>query len=225
MGNIAVDGERVAAVSAGSVGRGDTEIDCGGKPVIPGVVDPHTHLGLFYPYGEDCFTESAAAARGGVTTMMQFIRSLESYHASFPQKREEARANFQVDFGYHFGVQSTQHIDEMPEYAERYGVRSHKMYFGYGQNNPLGIVGAHDGWLWDALRTLAKIDGGWLCIHAENFHVLTSITAEVQATGRNDLAAWSDARPPFVESSEVFKAIEFAEATGGPLYVVHTTVG
>jgi dihydropyrimidinase len=54
---------------------------------------------------------------------------------------------------------------------------------------------------------------------------LTSITEEIQRSGRNDLTAWSDARPPFVESSEVYKAIAFAEATGGPLYVVHTTVG
>jgi dihydroorotase-like cyclic amidohydrolase len=224
-GDIAITGGRVVAIAAGSIGRGSAEIDCGGRPVIPGLVDPHTHLGLFYPYGEDCFTESAAAARGGVTTMLQFIRSLESYHASFPNKREEALANFQVDFGFHFGVQSVEHITEMPEYASRYGVRSHKMYFGYGQDNPLGIVGAHDGWLWDALRMLKGIEGGWLCIHAENFHVLTSITADVQPTGRNDLAAWSDARPPFVESSEVFKAIAFAAQTGGPLYVVHTTVG
>jgi dihydroorotase-like cyclic amidohydrolase len=223
--NVAVSGERVAAISTGSLGRATTEIDCAGRPLIPGIVDPHTHLGLFYPYGDDCFTESAAAARGGVTTMLQFIRSLESYNATFPQKREEALANFQVDFGFHFGVQSVEHIQEMPEYATRYGVRSHKMYFGYGQDNPLGIVGAHDGWLWDAMRTLAQIDGGWLCIHAENYHVLNSTTADVQPTGRNDLTAWSDARPPFVEASEVYKAIEFAAETGGPLYVVHTTVG
>jgi dihydroorotase-like cyclic amidohydrolase len=225
IGNIAVDDERIAAISAGSPGRGDVEIDCRQRPVIPGVVDPHTHLGLFYPYADDCFTESAVAAKGGVTTMLQFIRSLDSYHDSFPAKREEALANFQVDFGFHFGVQSMQHIEEMGEYADRYGVRSHKMYFGYGQGNPLGIEGAHDGWLWDALRKLRDIPGGWLCIHAENYHVLTSITAEVQPQGRNDLTAWSDARPPFVETSEVYKAIRFAAETGGPLYVVHTTVG
>jgi dihydropyrimidinase len=225
VGHIAVDGERIAAISTIAPGRGDIEIDCRGKPVIPGVVDPHTHLGLFYPYEEDAFTESAAAARGGVTTMMQFIRSLESYHASYPAKKQTGLENFQVDFGFHFGIQSTAHLEELTEYWTKYGVRSLMMYFGYGLNNPLGIVGAHDGWLFDALRRIDAIPGGWLCLHAENYNVCESKTSEVRATGRNDLAAWSDARPPFCETSEIYKAIAFAQEAGGRLYIVHTTVG
>ena len=86
---------------------------------------------------------------------------------------------------------------------------------GYNQTFNFGIYADAETDLSD--KVLAKIDGGWLCIHAENFHVLTSITAEVQATGRNDLAAAArvPGRPWCTPSGPEQRAAA-ATATGTP---------
>jgi len=70
VGGVAASGGRIVAVGADeSLLQGHREIDADGRVLIPGVIDPHCHLGVNYPYDEDMRTETAQAARGWITTI------------------------------------------------------------------------------------------------------------------------------------------------------------
>jgi dihydroorotase-like cyclic amidohydrolase len=216
----------VAVGANGSLPEGERVIDAEGRVLMPGVIDPHCHLGVNYPYDEDMRTETAQAARGGITTILLYIRTKEPSYIPFYEERSRVgEENSHIDFGFHFGIQREEHVHEIPEIVKKTGVRSFKLYFGYEPDNPIGIVPATDGWVYATMRTAAQTPGGVVSVHCENTGIATWLKDELKATGRQDLAAYSESRPPFCEVETVSRMIFLAELTGSPLYVVHTTAG
>lgn len=226
-GGVAVSGERIAAVGVDeALPSGTREIDAEGRVLLPGVIDPHCHLGVNYPYDEDMRTETAHAARGGITTILLYIRTKEPSYIPFYRERSAVgEENVHVDFGFHFGIQREEHIHELDAIVAETGVRSFKLYFGYEADNPIGIVPATDGWVYATMRKAAAIPGGVVSVHCENTGIATWLKAELQATGRQDLGAFTESRPAFCEVETIQRMLFLAELTGCPLYVVHTTVG
>ena len=87
---------------------------------FPGVVDAHMHIGIYQPLEQDAIAESKAAAMGGVTTSLNYMRTGQyylnkggSYKQFFPEVLALSEGNFFVDYGYHIAPISAQHIDEM----------------------------------------------------------------------------------------------------------------
>ena len=71
--DVLIDGELVAAI--GTDLQGDEVIDASGAYVLPGGIDPHTHMEL--PFmgtvaSEDFYTGTCAAMAGGTTTIIDF---------------------------------------------------------------------------------------------------------------------------------------------------------
>jgi dihydroorotase (multifunctional complex type) len=220
-----VDGRIVAVGQDEALPAGTREIDAGGRCLMPGVIDPHCHLGVNYPYDEDMRTETAQAARGGLTTVLLYIRTKEPSYIPFYRERSRVgEENVHVDFGFHFGIQREEHIHEIPQIVTETGVRSFKLYFGYEPDNPIGIVPATDGWVYATMRAAAEIPGGVVSVHCENTGIATWLKEELKATGRQDLGAYTESRPAFCEVETIGRMIFLAELTGCPLYVVHTTV-
>lgn len=226
-GGVAVkDGKIVLTGADSALPKGHREIDAGGRVLMPGVIDPHCHLGVKYPYAEDMRTEMAAAASGGVTTALLYIRNLKpSYLPFYEERKAVGEENSIIDFGFHFGIQREEHIAEIPEIVAKTGVRSFKCYFGYEPDNPIGIVPATDGWVYAAMRILAKIPGGVINVHCENTQIASWMKNEMKATGRQDLAAYTESRPAFCEVETIRRMIFLAERTGCSLHLVHTSVG
>lgn len=224
-GAIAVDGGRIVAVGDHrSMPDSERRIDAGGKVVMPGLVDPHCHLGVNYGYDEDMRTETLGAAAGGVTTILLFARSMEGPYVPFYQdRRARGEANAVIDFGFHFGIQRPEHVGEIAEIAEKTGVQSFKCHMGYEPGNPIGIVSSTDGWVFGAMREAAKLPRGVVSVHCENTELVELLKKDMMATGRQDLAAYTESRPVFVEEEAIARMIRLSEATGCPLYVVHTT--
>ena len=76
-GYIAVTGGRISAIGKGDASMGTArEIDAAGLHVLPGVIDPHAHLGYMDTL-EAVETETRAAACGGVTTLGVYILALK----------------------------------------------------------------------------------------------------------------------------------------------------
>lgn len=226
-GGVAVQGGKIVMTGGDDVlPTARREIDARGRVLMPGLIDPHCHLGVKYPFPEDMRTETAAAAVGGITTALLYIRNLKpSYLPFYDERKLAGEENSLIDFGFHFGIQREEHIAEIPEIVGRTGVKSFKCYFGYEPDNPIGIVPATDGWVYAAMRILAKIPGAVINVHCENTQIASWLKGEIKATGRQDLGAYTESRPAFCEVETIRRMIFLAERTGCPLHLVHTSVG
>ncbi|HEX9843676.1 MAG TPA: hydantoinase, partial [bacterium] len=122
--------------------------DARGLLGFPGLVDAHTHAGIYNPLRTDAVSESRAAAQGGVTTMLNYMRTGQyymnkggPYATVFPEVLEHSAGNFHVDYGYHLAPMSRQHIGELESLIRDYGVASFKIFMFYGSH---GLHGRSD---------------------------------------------------------------------------------
>jgi allantoinase len=110
-----------------------------GQLAFPGVVDAHTHVGIYGPLADDAVNESRAAVSGGVTTMLTYFRTGQYYlnrggrYADiFPEVLKISDGRYYCDYGYHVAPIAAGHLDEMEALATTYGVPSFKIFMFYG---------------------------------------------------------------------------------------------
>ena len=106
---------------------------------FPGCVDAHMHVGIYQPLAQDAVSESKAAAMGGVTTSLNYMRTGQyylnrggPYRTFMPEVFKQSDGRFWVDYGYHVAPIEAQHIDEMEHLAVDHGVTSFKIFMFYG---------------------------------------------------------------------------------------------
>ena len=226
--DVAVEGEKIAAVEKNlPAGSGKREIDAKGKYVFPGGIDVHVHLQL--PF---CGTVSAdgfasgtrAAARGGVTTLIDFaIQDAEKgLMAGIEARKKEADGNVFVDYGLHGIITkwSGAISDEMKTCISE-GIPTFKMFMIYEKEG----WQSDDAALYQALGR-AKELGATIMVHAESQKVL-DLLIEKYSKKKDEVKAYGHvlSRPHFIEEEAVQRAIKWAEVTGGTLYIVHMSSG
>ncbi|MFT4012630.1 MAG: dihydroorotase family protein [Paracoccus sp. (in: a-proteobacteria)] len=224
--SVAVSGGRIAAILAPGEGFEAREVlDCTGKHVFPGLIDPHTHIG-FGAKEADFLTESRSAALGGVTGMMTFHRSDDLALSTGPW-REAGEARSIIDFGFHFGVTSRAHVETLAQNAARFGVTSIKVYLMYkgAAGAAKGFGEVDDALLFRALQAGARIPGAVVGVHCENTEVIPVFREPLKAAGRDDLRVWDEQSPGFLETENVFRVCYFGEKTGCPVNIVHMSAG
>ncbi len=231
-GGVAVDDGKIVHVGSDQrLPDAREHVDADGNVLLPGAIDPHTHMGLagyqggFRDHFETDFeTETRGAVYAGVTSMLTFLFQSDPYAPEVDDYREIGEKNSYIDFGFHAIIQNDDHITEMPTLAEA-GIPSFKLFFNmYKTAAPvLDIEHANAGQLYEALQRSTGIDNGVVMVHAENDDLSSRKRAEVEAEGRNDLAAWADASPPISETMQVDQIARLARDTGGRAYVVHVS--
>jgi dihydropyrimidinase len=222
--DVLVDGERVAALLApGGEHTADRVIDATGKYVIPGGVDPHTHMEMPFggTYASDTFeTGTAAAAWGGTTTIVDFAiqtvgrslrEGLDAWHA-------KADGNCAIDYGFHMilsdvGEQSMKEMDVLV--GE--GVTSFKMFMAYP-----GVFYSDDGKILRAMQQ-ATSNGALAMMHAENGIAIDVLVQQALSAGRTDPRYHGDVRRTLLEAEATHRAIQLARVAGAPLYIVHVS--
>jgi len=112
-----------------------------GMLAFPGLVDAHMHTGIYAPLGEDAITESKAAAMGGVTSSLNYMRTGQyylnktgKYADFFPEVLEVSDGKFHVDYAYHLAPIRYEHRDEIEMLIEKFGVTSFKIFMFYGSH-------------------------------------------------------------------------------------------
>lgn len=246
---IAIDnGKIVAVASDANIPTADKTIDARGKHVIPGVVDPHVHIGaaklpdapdVVENFEDDIRANSQAAAIGGVTTYGHHLHAgtkklLKDVFDNFKQAVERGSM---IDIFFHAQVVTDEHIQEIPDLA-KLGVTSFKFFFN-AYKGPDGVfatlAGMEDAQLFSGFEKIGEtMDLGYkgtsLNIHAENQDMIYKARQKVMKEGRGDLVAWSDSIPPLCEAESMMRAINIAKAvrilrTPPQLYIAHMSIG
>lgn len=213
-------GTIVAIAEPGTLPPGAIERDLDGLHVFPGVVDPHVHVG-FGGGMEEYSADTRAASIGGVTSFFHIMIDSGSYLPLVEEHRREALVRSVLDFGFHATLMTDDHLAELGPLAEL-GVRSYKYFMSFrgSEGAYLGVEGTDDGVMFDVFTEVAARDGV-LMVHPENIEVVWKLRDRLMAEGRDDLRAWHECRPPFVEAEAVGRASHFAAHTGARIYLVH----
>ncbi len=227
--DIAVRGGKIIGLGApGVFGYAKQEIDARGLFALPGMMDPHVHLGDCKPFKDD-IADSLAAIHGGITTVGNFIgigytHDPGSYLTKLPTWIREWEANSYCHTFFHAGITSDVHSAEMIDYANEFGITSFK-YFVYSQEDAAqlrGMTWINDGQRWEGFEKIARMGYPAIAmVHNENMEIIQRRRKHVKASGRMDLKAVRDTRPRWVEAIELKKTLYLSEVTGAPLYAVH----
>ncbi|NTU78843.1 MAG: dihydroorotase family protein [Chloroflexales bacterium] len=231
---------RVAPVISASEAR--QVFDGRGLLAFPGLVDAHMHTGIYRPLAEDAASESRAAAMGGVTSSLNYIRTGQyylnrggPYREFFPDVLALSEGNFYVDYGYHVAPIAASHIDEMEHLFTEHGVSSFKIFMFYGsyglhgrssQQSQFLMIDdderydfAHFEFIMRRLRDLMERypharDHLSLSLHCEVADILNAYTKIVERDGTlSGLRAYSAARPPHSEGLAIWIAAYLAYET------------
>ena len=218
------DGKIAAVADRDSLPSASSIIDAEDKYLIPGVVDPHVHVGIATPslataFKDDFRTESRAAAAGGVTTVgMHLILKEEGFLHVFEGYKADYEKNAAVDGFFHVQLKDETGFREIPLYPE-IGIPSFKLT--WGEIGPGG-----DTWLYRTMSEISKLgDRVRAIVHAENKEIAGFLANKLAKEGRKDFPAWNDSRPWFCEAEYMEKSILFAEVTKCPIFFEHLTIG
>jgi allantoinase len=220
----------------------DAAFDARGRLGFPGCVDAHMHVGIYQPLAQDAVSESKAAAMGGVTSSLNYVRTGQYYlNRGGPYREFMAEAlrlaagNFWVDYGFHIAPIESAHIDEMEDLLVRHGVPSFKIFMFYGgyglhgrsaSQNEFLMIGpedrydiAHFEFIMRSARRLMNVhpelaDYISVSLHCELAEILNAYTRIVEREGKlTGLAAYSAARPPHSEGLAIWIASYLAYET------------
>jgi dihydropyrimidinase len=222
--DVLVDGETIAAVAPSlDAPAGAEVIDAEGCFVLPGGIDPHTHLEM--PFmgtvsADDFESGTKAALSGGTTMVVDFClpspgQSLLAAYQDWRHKSEKAAC----DYGFHMAVTwwDKQVFDEMETVVKTYGVNTFKHFLAYK-----GALMVNDDELFRSFSRCAQL-GALPLVHAENGDVVFRLQEHYMERGITGPEGHAFSRPPEVEGEATNRAIMIADMAGAPLYVVHTS--
>lgn len=202
---------------------GDEYIDAEGAYVIPGGIDPHTHLEMpFMGTTADETFESGtwAAAAGGTTMLVDFCLpgADGSIKNAINEWHRKSAPQICADIGYHMAITGWNELifDEMKDAVEM-GVNSFKHFMAYK-----GALMVEDDELFSSFKRCKEL-GALPMVHAENGDVIDLLQKEMLAKGITGPEAHAYSRPPEVEGEAANRAIMIADAVGTPLYIVHVS--
>ena len=219
--DVFVEDETVTAIGRDLGFPADRIIDATGRLVLPGGIDPHTHMEL--PFGgtesSDTFeTGTRAAAFGGTTSIIDFavqsrgnstMEGLDRWHA-------KAEGTAAIDYAFHMIVTDLpdRRVPEMRRLADE-GVTSFKLFMAYPE-----VLLSDDATIFRAMRKAGE-EGAVVCMHAENGVVIDEIIRIALAEGHVDPKYHALTRPTRLEAEGVHRAIAIGEVARAPVYIVH----
>lgn len=220
-------------------------VEADGRLAFPGVVDAHQHWGIYNPLAEDADTESRAAAQGGVSSGITYMRTGQyylnqggPYREFFPKVLAAAEGRAFIDYGFHLAPMMKEHIEEIPSIVKDMGVPSFKIFMFYGSHGLHGRSSDQSSFLMippeerydlahfefimrgvqKAREQMPEIaDRLSVSLHCETAEIMTAYTKLVEDEGKlRGLEAYSASRPPHSEGLAVTIASYLAHETGLP---------
>jgi dihydropyrimidinase len=224
VGDIYVEGERISLIGESLDVQADKVIDASGKYVLPGGIDPHTHLDM--PFGgtvtiDDVESGQTSAAFGGTTCHVDFIIQPQGQTFAGAVDEWKAKANGKqvIDMGYHMAVTDLKEGGTLEELASLpdEGITSYKLFMAYK-----GALMVDDETLFRTMQVAAET-GALVMVHAENGDAIDVLVKEALAAGNTEPKYHALTRPPETEGEATNRAIQLSRVAGSPLYVVHVS--
>ena len=220
---LCVDGQIVAVGENLQAPAGAQILDAGGRYVMPGGIDPHTHMQL--PFmgtvaRDDFYSGTAAALAGGTTTIIDFVipdpkQPLMDAWRTWRAWAEKSAS----DYSFHVAVtwwDASVHRD-MGTLVNEEGVNSFKHFMAYKN-----AIMCDDETLVNSFRRALEL-GAMPTVHAENGELVFLLQAEMKAQGITGPEGHPLSRPPAVEAEAAQRAIAIADVLNVPIYVVHVS--
>jgi dihydropyrimidinase len=222
--DVFIDGERISLIGESLDVAADKVIDASGKYVLPGCIDPHTHLDM--PFGgtvtiDDVESGQTSAAFGGTTCHVDFV--IQPHGSSFADAladwKSKADGKQVIDMGYHMAVTDLREGGSLEELASLpdQGVTSYKLFMAYK-----GALMVDDETLFKTMEVAAET-GALVMVHAENGDAIDVLVKRALAEGHTEPHWHALTRPPETEGEATNRAIQLARVAGAPLYVVHVS--
>jgi dihydropyrimidinase len=222
--DVFVEDERISLIGESLDVAADHTIDAAGKYVLPGGVDPHTHLDM--PFGgtvtiDDVESGQTSAAFGGTTCHVDFI--IQPHGSTFADALEDWRGKANgkqvIDMGYHMAVTDLKEGGTLEELATLpdQGITSYKLFMAYK-----GALMVDDETLFRTMEVAAET-GALVMVHAENGDAIDVLVKEALAAGQTDPRYHALTRPPETEGEATNRAIQLSRVARSPLYVVHVS--
>ncbi len=217
---VGINGSRIAQIARpGSLAAASKTIDARGKLLLPGAVDPHTHLDaeMFNLHTIDDFESGTiAAAAGGVTTIVDYAFQERggTLATAVAKWRAKAEGRAIIDYSFHIALldPTREAIAEIPRMVEQ-GFTSFKIF----------MMMNFEARARDFLRAfrVAGESGALLTIHAEDENLIGYCTEMLLRAGKESVEHFAASRPPLSESAAVKRALAMMQVTGAPAYFVH----
>ncbi len=217
--DVLIEGEKI--VEVGENLSGDETIDAEGAYVIPGGIDPHTHLEMPFmgtTAAETFESGTFAAASGGTTMLVDFVLPgggglLEAVD-DWDRKSKDQIC---TDISYHMAITGWNEriFNEMEAVVKERGINTFKHFMAYK-----GALMVEDDEMFASFRRCAEL-GALPLVHAENGDVVAALQEKYISEGLTGPEGHAYSRPPEVEGEAANRAIMIADAAGCPLYVVH----
>lgn len=222
------DGKIVVIAAPGQEFEAKEILNLEGQYLIPGAIDTHMHVrdpghverGNFY-------TESLAAAAGGVTTIMEHPISIPpQYNVEILDNRiKRAEEQCVVDFCF-YGALGGEYPEEITKLAKDGRIVAYKTFLHAAPNGRVqefkGLTTADDGELLVVMQELAKTDL-FCAFHAEDNDLCSYLTKKCKEEGRLDSMAHAISRPVLAEVQSVERVLRFAKETGAKVEIAHVS--
>lgn len=218
--DVRVEGGRITEI--GQNLAGGEVLDASGCYVMPGGIDPHTHLEMPFmgTYSSDDFESGTRAALSGGTTMVVdfCLPNPQQSLLEALQMWDNKTSKASCDYSFHMAITwwGEQVFNEMADVVDR-GITSFKHFMAYK-----GALMVDDDEMFSSFQRCADL-GALPLVHAENGDVVAQMTAKLLAAGNNGPEAHAYSRPPEVEGEATNRAIMIADMAGVPVYIVHTS--
>ena len=218
--DVFADGDKIKAIGTELDNPADEVVDAKGHYILPGAIDPHTHLCMPFmgTYAQDDYeTGTIAAACGGVTCVVDFDlqQKGETLLEALERKKALAEGKVVVDYSLHPAVMDPRPevIEEVKKACQDYGTPSFKIFMVYDFR-------VDDATMIKLLEQ-TKQYGGLVQVHAENVHVIDYMNAVLEKEGKLDPYYHAVSRPNLAEEEAIFRASKMVEMSGSRIYIVH----
>jgi dihydropyrimidinase len=218
--DVFAEGDKIKAIGSDLDYPADEIVDASGKYILPGAIDPHTHISMPFmgTHAQDDYeTGTIAAACGGITTVVDFDlqQKGESLLEAIERKKSWAEGKTVVDYSLHPAVMDPRPevIAEVKQAILDYGTPSFKIFMVYDFR-------VDDATMIKLLEETKRY-GGLVQVHAENVYIIQHMNEVLEKEGKLTPYYHALSRPNIAEEEAIARAAKMVELTGSRIYIVH----